>query len=57
MIKNHPRIAVLVSALLLVVIVVAIFDPLRVFFCQSKIKGTFNVSEYTAVRWIQQQAA
>ncbi|KAH1396955.1 mitochondrial escape protein 2 [Aspergillus fumigatus] len=52
---NHPRIVIPVLAALLAAITVTIFDPMRTFFIELKIKSTLQTEENGVMQWIRKQ--
>jgi hypothetical protein len=54
---NHPRIVIPALAALVAAITVIIFDPIRTFFIEMKIKSTLQTSENQVIQWIRKQAS
>ncbi|KAJ5619604.1 hypothetical protein N7510_003588 [Penicillium lagena] len=54
---NHPRIVIPALAALVAAITVIIFDPIRTFFIEMKIKSTLQTSENQVIQWIRRQAS
>ncbi|GAA5828532.1 hypothetical protein JCM11251_000838 [Rhodosporidiobolus azoricus] len=54
-ITSHPRITIPALVALLGTISYAIFDPIREFFIQSKIEGTFDADQWVVVRWLKKE--
>ncbi|PYH42602.1 putative RNA12 protein [Aspergillus saccharolyticus JOP 1030-1] len=52
---NHPRIVIPIIAALIAAITVTVFDPIRTFFIEMKIKGTLQKEENSIWRWIRNQ--
>ncbi|RAL10746.1 putative RNA12 protein [Aspergillus homomorphus CBS 101889] len=52
---NHPRIVIPVIAALIAAITVTVFDPIRTFFIEMKIKATLQKEENSILRWIRNQ--
>ncbi|KAI8641214.1 RNA12 protein-domain-containing protein [Parasitella parasitica] len=52
---NHPRITIPVLAAVFAGITYAVFDPIRVFFIESKINQRFNPQEYAIYRWLRNE--
>ncbi|PWY65313.1 cytochrome P450 [Aspergillus heteromorphus CBS 117.55] len=55
-ILNHPRIVIPAIAALVAAITVTVFDPIRTFFVEMKIKATLQAEESSVLRWIRNQA-
>ncbi|RDH15260.1 cytochrome P450 [Aspergillus niger ATCC 13496] len=55
-ILNHPRIVIPAIAALIAAITVTIFDPIRTFFIEMKIKATLQTEENSVLQWIRNQA-
>jgi len=51
-IQKNPRLVVALVGFLLAIVSIAVFDPLRTFFCTAKITGRFAFKDYESVRWI-----
>lgn len=56
-ILNHPRLVFPALAALVAAITVIIFDPIRTFFIQIKIKSTLQTEENEVLQWIRSQAS
>ncbi|PWY79798.1 cytochrome P450 [Aspergillus eucalypticola CBS 122712] len=54
-ILNHPRIVIPAIAALIAAITVTIFDPIRTFFIEMKIKATLQTEENSVLQWIRNQ--
>ncbi|OJK03285.1 hypothetical protein ASPACDRAFT_50635 [Aspergillus aculeatus ATCC 16872] len=52
---NHPRIVIPIIAALIAAITVTVFDPIRTFFIEMKIKATLQKEENSILRWIRNQ--
>ncbi|RIB02871.1 RNA12 protein [Gigaspora rosea] len=52
----HPRISVPLIAAIVAGVSYIIFDPIRVFFIESKITQRFNPQEYRIYQWLKRQA-
>ena len=55
-ILNHPRIVIPAIAALIAAITVTVFDPIRTFFIEMKIKATLQTEENSIFKWIRNQA-
>ncbi|RAL04981.1 cytochrome P450 [Aspergillus ibericus CBS 121593] len=55
-ILNHPRIVIPAIAALIAAITVTVFDPIRTFFIEMKIKATLQTEENSILKWIRNQA-
>ncbi|PYH88084.1 cytochrome P450 [Aspergillus ellipticus CBS 707.79] len=55
-ILNHPRIVIPAIAALIAAITVTVFDPIRTFFVEMKIKATLQAEENSVLQWIRNQA-
>ncbi|KAK1145454.1 mitochondrial escape protein 2 [Aspergillus melleus] len=56
-IMNHPRLVIPAVAALVAAITVAVFDPIRTFFIEMKIKATLHAEDNDVVRWIRKQVS
>lgn len=56
-ILSHPRIVIPAIAALIAGITVIIFDPIRTFFIEFKVKGTLEEEENPIWTWIRKQAS
>lgn len=56
-IMNHPRLVIPAVAALVAAITVAIFDPIRTFFIEMKIKATLHSDENNVLCWIRKQVS
>ncbi|EAW08002.1 putative RNA12 protein [Aspergillus clavatus NRRL 1] len=54
---SHPRIVIPVIAALIAAITVTIFDPMRTFFIEMKIKSTAQGEDNNAIQWIRKQVS
>lgn len=52
--SSHPRIMFPILAFLLGGFTYAIFDPIRQFFIEAKLSGTFDLKHYRAYTWLKQ---
>ncbi|PLB38627.1 putative RNA12 protein [Aspergillus candidus] len=52
---SHPRIIIPLLAALVAAITVTVFDPIRRFFIEMKIKATLQTEENAIVRWVSRQ--
>ncbi|CAG8646474.1 6063_t:CDS:10, partial [Cetraspora pellucida] len=52
----HPRISVPLIAAIIAGVSYIIFDPIRVFFIESKLTQRFNLQEYRIYQWLKRQA-
>lgn len=52
-ITNHPRLVFPAILFLAGTITYAIFDPIRSFFVESKLKNTFNLNDYKLYAWLK----
>lgn len=56
-ILNHPRIVIPALAALIATITVIIFDPIRTFFIELKIKSTMQHEENPILQWVRAQVS
>ncbi|XHG06418.1 mitochondrial escape protein 2 [Aspergillus wentii] len=56
-ILNHPRIVIPALAAIVAAITVTIFDPIRTFFIEMKIKATLQTGENGILQWIRKQVS
>lgn len=54
-ITSHPKIVLPLFVALLGTISYAIFDPVREFFVQAKVTGTFDGNKYRMVKWLKKE--
>jgi hypothetical protein len=54
---NHPRLVIPAVAALIATITVIIFDPIRTFFIELKIKSSFQAEENQVLQWVRRQAS
>jgi len=52
---DHPRITVPVFAVLLGGLSFLVFDPIRSWFVQAKVEGTFDPEQYKALSWLKRE--
>lgn len=54
-VAGHPKIVLPLVVALLGTISYAIFDPVREFFVQAKVTGTFDADQWRAVKWLKKE--
>ncbi|GAA5900008.1 Yme2p [Sporobolomyces salmoneus] len=54
-VASHPKIVLPLVVALLGTISYAVFDPVREFFVQAKVTGTFDADQWRAVKWLKKE--